>query len=415
MLDQTDRNSSRPVSGAVPFEIDEVFFSRTDPRGVIQSFNEVFTRIADFRPDEMRNAPHRLIRHPDMPRGVFWLLWEGIKAGRKVGAYVKNRARDGLHYWVFAVVTPIDGGYVSVRLKPTSPMLAVIEAEYAALLAREKTEGLSPADSARALFERLNRLGYRSYGQFQAEAIATETMLRDEALYQRADPRIAGLVSIRDKVGEMRKARLELAGHFEAIRAIPNNLRIMASRIEPSGGPITAIATNYKTMSSDVIQHLSDFAEEDGERHFLRSQIEEDGLFILCASRLMSAVVERFAGESHVADGIDPAVETRILEGLDRQYRVNANAALQKIGQRVGALSQEADDLRRMVVGLDSIRVMCRVESGRMGHRYDGLTSIIESLDKFHSLIDDKLDEIGTAAQAVNKETSQLLRAWNSA
>lgn len=64
---------------------------------------------------------------------MFYILWDRIKAGEPVGAYVKNRIKDGRHYWVFAVVTPFEGGFLSVRLKPSSPLFRTIQKEYEAL------------------------------------------------------------------------------------------------------------------------------------------------------------------------------------------------------------------------------------------------------------------------------------------
>jgi len=66
----------------------------------------------------MIGAPHNIIRHDDMPAGVFKLMWDDLEAGLPVCTYVLNRAGDGLDYWVFATVTAVEDGYVSVRTKP---------------------------------------------------------------------------------------------------------------------------------------------------------------------------------------------------------------------------------------------------------------------------------------------------------
>ena len=115
----------RPVidEPVADFAIEELFLSRTDERGVIQSGNSVFARLAGYEWKELIGAPHRLIRHPDMPKGVFHLMWETLKAGHSFGGYVKNRSKDGRYYWVFAVVVPVEGGYLSVRLKPSAGVL----------------------------------------------------------------------------------------------------------------------------------------------------------------------------------------------------------------------------------------------------------------------------------------------------
>jgi PAS domain S-box-containing protein len=81
------------------FGIEELFFSTTDVKGHISAGNEVFTRISGYTEDELLGRAHNVIRHPDMPRGVFQLLWDTIQAGRPIAAYVKNRAKDGELYF----------------------------------------------------------------------------------------------------------------------------------------------------------------------------------------------------------------------------------------------------------------------------------------------------------------------------
>jgi PAS domain S-box-containing protein len=81
------------------FQIHQLFFSTTDRKGVIVSGNEVFSRIAAYEESEMVGRPHSLIRHPEMPRCVFKLLWDTIARGEAIAAYVKNRASTGEPYW----------------------------------------------------------------------------------------------------------------------------------------------------------------------------------------------------------------------------------------------------------------------------------------------------------------------------
>ena len=130
-----------PVDRARRFDVEDLFFSTTNRKGVITACNDVFVRISGFGAEQLLGAPHNVIRHPDMPRCVFHLLWSEILEGRPLGAYVKNMAATGEHYWVFALVLPIDGGFVSIRLKPTSPLLEAVEGGYRALLAEEARFG----------------------------------------------------------------------------------------------------------------------------------------------------------------------------------------------------------------------------------------------------------------------------------
>ncbi|ADZ72145.1 Chemotaxis sensory transducer [Polymorphum gilvum SL003B-26A1] len=88
------------------FDENDLIVSKTDLKGRITYTNHVFRAIAGYTGAELDGAPHSLIRHPDMPRCVFKLLWDTIAVGGEVFAYVKNMTKNGDHYWVFAHVTP---------------------------------------------------------------------------------------------------------------------------------------------------------------------------------------------------------------------------------------------------------------------------------------------------------------------
>lgn len=62
-------------------------------------------RVCGYSDKQLMGQPHSSIRHPDMPRCIFKLLWEKLNAGQDVFAYVNNRCLNGDHYWVFAHVT----------------------------------------------------------------------------------------------------------------------------------------------------------------------------------------------------------------------------------------------------------------------------------------------------------------------
>ncbi|MCP5381858.1 MAG: PAS domain-containing protein [Kordiimonadaceae bacterium] len=88
------------------FDDNEVIVSKTDLKGHIIYANDIFCRVAEMAPDEAIGAPHSIIRHPDMPRSIFYMLWQAIQEKKEIFAYVKNMARSGHYYWVFAHVTP---------------------------------------------------------------------------------------------------------------------------------------------------------------------------------------------------------------------------------------------------------------------------------------------------------------------
>ena len=125
------------------FGRDEVIVSKTDLQGKLTYVNDVFVRVSRFSEEDLIGRPHNVIRHPDMPRVVFWLLWKEITAGNEIFAFVKNLSSDGAHYWVLAHVTPtiIDGrtiGYHSNRRAPDPASVAAITPIYEALLGAER-------------------------------------------------------------------------------------------------------------------------------------------------------------------------------------------------------------------------------------------------------------------------------------
>lgn len=179
-----------PLGIAREFKLNEMFFSTTDARGVIVNGNEVFTRVSGFTSEELVGHAHSIIRHPHMPRAAFQLVWENLKAGRSFAGYVKNMAKDGAFYWVFAVIVPISGGrFLSIRFKPTSPTFAVVERLYEKLARTESVAiagGAAPKEamekSRAQLAEELQALGFASYDLFSHVALNAELCERDSRL-----------------------------------------------------------------------------------------------------------------------------------------------------------------------------------------------------------------------------------------
>ncbi len=123
-----------PVTGNENnYNEDMEIISTTDTTGVITSINDDFKKIAGFADDELIGKSHNVVRHPDMPQAAFADMWSSIKDGKHWMGIVKNRCKNGDHYWVDGYVTPIekDGeitSYESVRVKPAREL--VDRAEY---------------------------------------------------------------------------------------------------------------------------------------------------------------------------------------------------------------------------------------------------------------------------------------------
>ena len=134
----------QPTGREVTFGEDEIIVSKTDLKGIILYANRTFLKVSGYSERELLGQPHNIIRHPDMPRCVFKLLWDTLEQGKEIFAYVKNMAKSGDHYWVFAHVTPTFAsgtriiGYHSSRRLPERRQIELFEGIYAKLLAEER-------------------------------------------------------------------------------------------------------------------------------------------------------------------------------------------------------------------------------------------------------------------------------------
>jgi aerotaxis receptor len=119
----------------VSFPAGAVLVSKTDTKGIITYANDAFVEISGYAREELIGKSHNIVRHPDMPPQAFKWLWDTLKSERPWRGLVKNRCKNGDHYWVKANIAPIIEnsliiGYVSVRRLPTREQVAEAEAFY---------------------------------------------------------------------------------------------------------------------------------------------------------------------------------------------------------------------------------------------------------------------------------------------
>jgi len=123
---------------------EDIIVSKTDPSGRITYVNQTLLDISDFTEEDLIGQQHSIVRHPEMPRCVFKLLWETVQSGQEIFAYVVNLTKYGDHYWVFAHITPsfdLEGniiGFHSNRRAPERKGVQNAEALYKILLEEER-------------------------------------------------------------------------------------------------------------------------------------------------------------------------------------------------------------------------------------------------------------------------------------
>ncbi|SFC31348.1 aerotaxis receptor [Marinospirillum celere] len=156
----------------IKLDDDDLIVSKTDPKGRITYANRRFMEIAGYSEPQLLGKPHNLIRHADMPRGVFRFLWQTLQKNEEFFGYVKNRTASGGYYWVFANITPDYtagaqlAGYFSVRRRPNRSALIQVSDWYRQMRAieAEETPSKAPEASMQWLLEQVRQQGV-SYKQ----------------------------------------------------------------------------------------------------------------------------------------------------------------------------------------------------------------------------------------------------------
>ena len=381
-MPHTSPGSVTDASGERALGRTELFFSTTDRRGVIRQGNSVFARISGFALDEMVGMPHNLVRHPDMPAGVFRLMWAWLEAGRPIGTYVCNRTKDGAHYWVFAVVSPLDDGYVSVRMAPRGSSLPLVTEVYAETRVAEhdaSRQGMSRREVAavgeQALLAALARRGFASYEEFMHQALPMEIAAGGVSQEAYRRPEAAGEIArVLDGTRAIDLVLSELVGELETFRALGEELSHTADHVlEMTGrleGSVVAaqeasatvaekspvLANVAKVMAQPMSDAINELQGLNPGFVALRSDVDRMRFQIALAS-LYNDMAAAFAAEVH--DGVAPAeslsavpllcdaVETCLVE-MGRQVR-RVSSALGEVATAVSHASTLLEDFRRFI------------------------------------------------------------------
>lgn len=416
-----------------PFGPDEIFFSTTDRRGIIRSGNRVFTRVSKYDRAELIGSPHSTIRHPDMPRVVFKLLWQEIGAGRPIAAYVKNMAQDGSYYWVLATIVPCEGGYLSVRIKPATPFLGIVETVYQDLLAveqetergeaRRREEAL--AASAARLQEHLQAAGFADYGAFMRAFLLAEVKQRDA---QRGAASAGGqpdttpaeerpLPRMLDACGELGGFLRALVGRLDAYTSLSEHLAekvqfaselaedvqlfsmnalLAASHLRDDAAALGAVSSLMQARSDEaapVFLALTD--DVVGAANLLNAilvPVAIARLQVEAASAFVQELLEGKADERATADDLGALIHCladevsgigQALTDLDRQLRT---------------LVDHVDQLRGALATMRALELNGRIEAARV-EGADGVVTLFRTIAETIARARDELEELGRAGR----------------
>jgi len=156
--------------------------SKTDPQGLIEYGNDYFVEISGYNESELIGKPHSIVRHPDMPKVVFKMMWDRINRAQNIMAVVKNMAKDGSYYWVVTEfepkVDPITNDIIShTAFRKAAPRKAVdvMEPIYQKLLEIEKDGGVEASEKyLRGFLEDQ----HKTYDEFVDELVGNKGLFK---------------------------------------------------------------------------------------------------------------------------------------------------------------------------------------------------------------------------------------------
>lgn len=366
------------------FLLNELFFSKTDFKGLIQTGNKVFLRVAEYQEKEIWRRPHNIIRHPDMPRCVFKVFWDFLKENRPICAYVKNLSKSGRFYWVFAMAFPMGDGYLSIRLKPSTALLCEIQTVYADILMKEQA-GASMEDVTADLLQALHEKGFSSYEEFMNQALLAEMKSRDHLLTlaeENLTPSIAtksGLLEglllasrsctdtarnafrIADQLNERTHA-LKTKSHeideiCREVQMVTTNLTISAAKLGEAGKPLGVVSNNLEKLAADILSNSLDF-----EKTFASFNQAASAMYLAIGiSRFQIEMMNHLIEETLTRDN----EHSSISDEQEQQLIQNCELLKQLISSNFATVLSTAKDLTKENKSLiRSISMLSKVTAG---------------------------------------------------
>ncbi len=300
---------------------------------------------------------------------------------------------------MLATVLPFGDRYFSVRIKPTSGLLTSVKELYARL-SQAKCAGASVEISAALLLTTRRAAGFAGYSAFIHHALAHETAARAAALNARATLEKVG--RIRKGLSDVIAEQQALVDDFEHLRILPANMRILASRLEPVGGPVGAISDIYLTISADIFKRVGAFSQGDASHCKRMSDCFERAIYLMTCWHLQAEVDAASKAKDLAGSGIDCAAELAFLDQLGTSYRTLAAQAMEDAMALARKITEASVELKRAMLSLETIAVMGRVESARIGTDGMRINATINQLHEGNVVISRLLCVINELSGTIN-------------
>lgn len=365
-----------------------------------------------------------------MPRSVFKLFWDTLKADRPIGAYVKNLAGDGSYYWVYAFAFPIEDGYLSIRFKPSSAIFQEVQKIYGEIRDFEKgSDDLEAGE--KLLVESIQKRGFKNYEEFMVKAALTELNARAAQVQEQRQEGAAGrenaqftqiadvtnstLTRLNDvfaKVGGFQSSNDVLLAtidsldrEFQNLKFISVNMTIAAAKFGNVASSLGVVSKEFSTLSGQIENNLSGLNTFVGN---LAAVIQKCSLQA-SALNVQMLMVDFFVKESltklHQSEDAfaEMTANQKDFSGLFRDYSANLRREVASLSKYLSDFELAMGEVTKFITGLEVIRQIGAVESARVDEVKQAFMHYLQQMDRFIQLL--------RSATSTIKKESGLLQA----